>query len=189
MVQPLLGVSALATFMDVAILSDTHVPERAQRLPDWVRRRLGDAGHVIHAGDFVSQAAYTTVTELAGGAGNVESRVTAVRGNMDTAELGLPGIATVDLGGVQFVVVHGTGPPSTWADRVSETVRDHGHSGAIGVAGHTHEPTDLTVDGVRLLNPGSATGARPAERATMISATVQDGDLQVELIEDGRPLG
>jgi hypothetical protein len=31
------------------------------------------------------------------------------------------------------------------------------------------------VDGVRLLNPGSATGARPATRTTMLTVTV-DGD-------------
>jgi len=40
---------------------------------------------------------------------------------------------------------------------------------------------DEVVDGVRLLNPGSATGARPATAASFLAVTVTDGDLDVTL--------
>jgi predicted phosphodiesterase len=55
--------------------------------------------------------------------------------------------------------------------------------GAAPTVGHTHAVVDDTVDGVRLLNPGSATGAAPADRTTMMTAEVTDGDLSVALHE------
>jgi len=51
------------------------------------------------------------------------------------------------------------------------------------VAGHTHELTDTRVDGIRLLNPGSVTGASPASATTMLTATATAGDLSVDVHE------
>ncbi|MFB6084374.1 MAG: metallophosphoesterase family protein [Halorientalis sp.] len=165
--------------MEVAIVSDTHVPSRIDRIPDWVRDRLRTADHVVHAGDFDSEAALATVEDLASG-------LTAVSGNTD-AGLGLPAVETVTLGGVEFVVTHGTGSPVGYEDRVAETVREHAGPGpTVGVAGHTHRLLDTTVDGVRLFNPGSATGAPPATKVSLLSATVEDGDLAVSVHERDR---
>ncbi|MFB6096853.1 MAG: metallophosphoesterase family protein [Haloferacaceae archaeon] len=160
--------------MEVAIISDTHVPSRSPGIPPWVRERVGAADHTIHAGDFDSAAALETVTELADG------DLTAVAGNMD--RLDLPETARVVLGGVEFVVHHGTGDLAGYRERVVEAVRSaRNREGAVGVCGHTHEHTDEVVRGVRLLNPGSATGADPAEAATMMTARVGDGRLDVTL--------
>lgn len=159
--------------MQVAIVSDTHVKSRAAELPDWVRERLRAADHVIHAGDFDSRPALEEIRSLA-------DDLTAVGGNMDRA-LDLPAVATVDLGGVRFVVTHGTGPDDGYETRVAATVADHAVADrqTVGVSGHTHGVLDTTVDGYRLLNPGSATGAWPAQEATMMVAEVADGDLDV----------
>lgn len=162
--------------MNVAIISDTHIPTRANRLPSWVRERVRSADHVIHAGDFDSEDALATVEDLA-------SSLTAVAGNMDRL-LGLPTVATVDLGGVEFVVTHGTGSKTGYEDRVANTVREHASDGpTVGVSGHTHELLDTTVNGVRLLNPGSATGAAPATSTSMLTARVEGGDLSVTVHE------
>lgn len=64
---------------------------------------------------------------------------------------------------------------------MADTVRECGGENAVGVAGHTHEPTEAIHGGVRLLNPGRATGARPASGVTMMVADVEDGDLDVTL--------
>ena len=159
--------------MEVLISSDTHVRSRAPAIPDWVRREITAADHVVHAGDFDSRPAYETVEALAGG-------LTAVRGNTD-GNYGLPDVATADLGGVRFVVTHGTGPDRGYEDRVSAVVDDNAapDRSTVGVAGHTHSVLDTRVDGYRLLNPGSATGAWPARAATLLVATVADGDLDV----------
>lgn len=161
--------------MEVVLLSDTHVMSRASALPEWVREAVADADHAIHAGDFDSQPAYEEIAELA-------ADLTAVRGNTD-GQYGLPAVATADLGGVRFVVTHGTGPDDGYEDRVAGTVADHAADDrpSIGVSGHTHSVTDTRVDGYRLLNPGSATAAWPAMEASLMVAEVADGDIDVEV--------
>ncbi|MFB6304100.1 MAG: metallophosphoesterase family protein [Haloferacaceae archaeon] len=161
----------------IAIVSDTHVPSRAPSVPEWVADRLAAADHVVHAGDFDSPAAFERVRELAGGA----ERLTAVRGNADPRSLDLPRVATVERGGVTLVVTHGDGTPHDYRERVAARVRSHGGPDAVGVCGHTHERMDERADGVRLLNPGSATGVRPAREASMFLATADDGALDVSV--------
>lgn len=163
--------------MEVAILGDSHVPTREPDVPDWVREEVAAADHTIFTGDFDTEAAYDVLSEAAG------DEFTAVRGNMDPAGLDLPEVATVDLGGVRFVVTHGTGPPASWESRVADAVDVHGGADAVGIAGHTHQLVDTTAGGHRILNPGSVTGADPASRATMLLAHVHDGDLSVNVLE------
>jgi len=159
--------------MEVAIVSDSHIPSRAQTIPAPFRERIREADHVLHAGDFDSEGALADAMDLA-------AELTAVSGNMDPG-LGLPATATVELGGVGFVLTHGTGPTRGYEQRVAEVVREEG--GDVGVSGHTHEVLDTVRDGVRLLNPGSVTGAAPAERATMMTADVTDGVIDVTVHE------
>jgi putative phosphoesterase len=161
--------------MEVAIIADTHIPSRARRMPESFRERVREADHVIHAGDFDSESALADCRDLAG-------EFTAVAGNMDP-HIGLPAVATVELGGVEFVVTHGTGSPRGYERRVAATARDHAEGDPVAVAGHTHELLDATHDGVRILNPGSATGAPPASRPTMLTATAADGTLDVAVHE------
>ncbi|MEF8818900.1 MAG: metallophosphoesterase family protein [Haloferacaceae archaeon] len=156
----------------VAVLGDTHVPSRAREIPEWVAERVRAADHVVHTGDFDSRDAYDRVRTLA-------DSLVAVRGNTDpNHELDLPTVATLTAGGVEFVVTHGDGRGS-YDDLVADRTRAHGGENAVGVAGHTHRPRDDAVDGLRLLNPGSATGANPRDVPTMIEATAEDGSLDV----------
>ncbi|WP_336135207.1 metallophosphoesterase family protein [Natronomonas amylolytica] len=161
--------------MRAAIVSDTHIKSRAAELPEWVREELRAADHVIHAGDFDSRPALEEVRSLA-------AECTLVGGNMDRA-FDLPEVATVALGGVRFVVTHGTGPDANYESRVAAIVDDYAATDrpTVGVSGHTHALLDTTVDGYRLLNPGSATGAWPAQEATMMVAEVADGEVDVEV--------
>ena len=168
--------------MELAVVSDSHVPERAESIPAPFRERIEAADHVVHAGDFTSAAALETFRELADG-------LTAVFGNMDPRNLDLPAVATHTVDGVTFVVTHGTGSPAGYEERIAGVVAEEagdataGGGSAIGVAGHTHEVLDTRVDGVRLLNPGSVTGAAPAERATMMTVDVQAGEVEVTVHE------
>jgi len=157
--------------MVVALISDSHIPSREHEIPPSFRERIEVADHVIHAGDFDSKGALADIRHMA-------TELTAVSGNIDP-QIGLPDRETVELGGVTFVVTHGTGSPRGWADRVARAVREEADSNAIGVAGHTHELVDTVHEGVRLLNPGSVTGASPADRPTMMTATVENGTLDV----------
>lgn len=160
---------------DLALVSDTHIPTRANTIPHPFRDRIGAADHVIHAGDFTSEQVLDDFRELAGGS------FTAVSGNMDPRNLNIPSIATIDIADLRFVVTHGTGSPSGYEQRVLETTRSA--EGDIGVAGHTHKVLDTTIDGIRLLNPGSLTGASPADRTTMMTASIEGTALDVTVHE------
>ncbi|EFW93107.1 putative phosphoesterase [Haladaptatus paucihalophilus DX253] len=173
--------------MEVAIVSDMHVPGQAERIPDAFREHIRTADHVIHAGDFGSEDALVDVQALA-------SDLTAVYGNADPNDIDLPSVASVDIAGVTFVVVHGIVNPveravsssegvvmnrDDWLDAIADTARARSDEPVVGIGGHTHEVEDTMHDGVRLLNPGSATGVGPDTEATMLTVEVVDGDLDV----------
>jgi len=160
--------------MRIAIVSDSHVPGRADEIPDRVLDACEDADLTAHAGDFTSSEVYDAFDET--------GKLVAVRGNMDRVS-GLPRTEPFVAGGVEFVVTHGTGSPEGYEDRVTKAAHSEVKEGAVAVCGHTHEAMDKTHDGVRLLNPGSCTGAPPASRTTMMLAEAEGGSLDVEVIE------
>jgi putative phosphoesterase len=158
----------------ILLISDSHVPSREQSIPNWVLNRIEAAPYTIHAGDFDSHAALMTIREAA-------NDLTAVAGNIDPADIGLPSVATLDIEGVRFVVTHGTGPADGYRERVANIAADHAVDGpTVGVSGHTHQPMDAMSDGIRLLNPGSCTGARPATTTSIATVTVESGELTIE---------
>lgn len=181
--------------VDLAILSDTHVPTREQSIPEPFRDRIAAADRAIHAGDVESPELLADLREL--------TDVTAVHGNADGPELGLPAVAEVSVGDLTLVVTHGTSnlvqravhgttggsvlTEDDWNRAIADVTRARTRSwdgdGVIGVGGHTHEVVDTVFEGVRLLNPGTATGAAPADRATIYTATVASDSLDVTLHE------
>ena len=162
----------------IAIIADTHIPSRAESIPGWIQEEVERADHTIHAGDFDAAETLEEMRDLAGG------ELTAVTGNMDPP-FDLPSVTTVERGGWEFVVTHGTGDIEGYEERVTGIVRGEAGDGpTVGVSGHTHQVLDTEVDGVRLLNPGSATGAEPAETATMLVVTAEDGDLDVTVHDE-----
>jgi putative phosphoesterase len=160
--------------MQVAIVSDSHVPERADEVPDEVLNACEDADMTAHAGDFISQDVYDTF--------DATGEFVSVRGNMDSVP-NLPRTDTFVAGGVEFVVIHGTGSPARYEERVVEAARSEAGEDAVAVCGHTHEVMDEVHDGVRLLNPGSCTGAPPADRATMMLVEAERGSIEVDVVE------
>lgn len=157
----------------LAVVSDTHIPDREAEIPDAFRDRIASADLVVHAGDFTTAEVLDEVDRLASG------DLIAVAGNMDPEVLGLAAVETFEAGGIQFVVTHGTGSLDGYEQRVAGVVREEG--GSVGIAGHTHEPLDRVVGGVRLLNPGSLTGASPAEQATMLTLDARNGTIEATL--------
>lgn len=180
--------------MEIAILSDTHIPGQAEQLPHQFREHIKEADHVIHAGDFGSKETFRDVRELA-------TSLTAVYGNADPADIDLPAVASVTTDGVTVVVSHGmvnfvkravsssegvVFDRDDWLDAIADTARARADTDEqiVGVGGHSHEVENETHDGVRVLNPGSATGVGPADgKATMMTAEVTDGDVNVILHE------
>ncbi|RZS64583.1 hypothetical protein EV187_2970 [Agromyces ramosus] len=160
------------------LISDTHVPARARRLPDGVWRAADVADVVVHAGDWVDVATLDALEARA-------ALLVGVHGNNDGAALRgrLPEFARFEVEGLRVGVVHETGPASG-----RELRTDAAYAGAeagagpaidLLVFGHSHIPWDTTTPrGIRLLNPGSPTDRRRQPVCTMMTAIADSGVLR-----------
>jgi putative phosphoesterase len=146
------------------MISDTHLPVRAKRLPPAVWDAVDDADVVIHAGDWVG---VELLDELEARA----RRLVACWGNNDGPELRarLPEVARVELEGLEIAVVHETGAATGREERCDLAYPDDD----VLVFGHSHIPWDTTTPrGLRLLNPGSPTDRRRQPYGTFLTATI-----------------
>jgi len=134
--------------MRLCVISDTHIPDRAARLP---RRLIDDiqaADQLIHAGDFTTVAAYEAIAGL--------NKLIAVRGNLDEAALAgrLERNVTFWVGKFKVGVTHGFGK----AESVLENVRkEFDASYHLVIFGHSHTPCEQKVGKTLYFNPGSPT--------------------------------
>jgi putative phosphoesterase len=160
--------------MLIAVISDTHMPRGARRLPDSCLDRLRRAELILHAGD-VMTAAVLAELELVG------PPVLAVHGNVDEPELkrSLPVERVVDAGGARIGMVHDAGPAKGRLNRMRRRFPD---ADAV-VFGHSHLPLHEVQDGFQIFNPGSPTERRRALAHTMGLARVRDGSVALELVE------
>jgi putative phosphoesterase len=163
--------------MQIAIISDTHMPRGNRRLPSDCVRRLETADLIVHAGDLCSISVLRELEAI--------NRVVAVQGNVDDGELRrlLPRVATLPIdSSPQVVVVHDAGP----ARRRTERLRARFPSAQAVIFGHSHLPLhDRGPDGFQIFNPGSPTERRRAPAHTMGIARVVDGQIEFELVAVG----
>lgn len=146
----------------IAVVSDTHVPTRASRVP----RKLLDAleawepDTILHAGDLVVPDVLEPFEAIA--------EVHAVQGNMDRFDL-LP-TYTERFDGVGIAMRH--------KPRNDTSLQKFGEANdaTIVIHGHTHVTRDEELGGVRVLNPGSPTQPRSGDPSY---ATIR--------IEEGEP--
>ncbi|WP_442576709.1 metallophosphoesterase family protein [Microbacterium sp. F51-2R] len=156
------------------LISDTHIPGRARRLPAAVLREADAADLIVHAGDWVAASVLEELSQ--------HGEVLGVYGNNDGADLRalLPEVARQTIEGLRFAVIHETGDAKSRERRMDAAFPDVD----VLVFGHSHIPWDtVTPRGLRLLNPGSPTDRRRQPRHTMMIATVEaDGRVDVELV-------
>ena len=120
----------------IGLISDTH-----GLLRDAALRALAGSELIIHAGDVGAPEILDRLREIA--------PVTAVRGNVDTAEWArqLPETAVVEAGTVSIYVLHDV-------NALDLNPRKAGFQ--VVVSGHSHKPGRTERGGVWFLNPGSA---------------------------------
>jgi uncharacterized protein len=162
--------------VEIAVISDTHLPRGARRLPEACVARLQTADLILHAGDLIR---LSVVREL-----ESYGPVVAVHGNVDDAEVRavLPASASVEAGGARIGLVHDAGPSK---GRLARLRLRFPEAEAV-VFGHSHIPLhERGPDGFQIFNPGSPTERRRAPEHTMGIATVQDGRVSFELIALG----
>jgi len=162
--------------MLIAVISDTHMPRGARRLPDACLERLRAADLILHAGDVMTA---TTLAELE----LIGPPLVAVHGNVDDEELRrrLPAERVVEAPGVRIAMVHDAGPRQGRLGRMRRRFPD---SDAV-VFGHSHLPLHEQSGGFQIFNPGSPTERRRAPAHTMGLARVAGGRVSFELVELG----
>ncbi len=127
----------------IGILSDTHIPTRARKLPDLEIFR--DSDYIIHAGDYVTPAVIDELKKIAPFVG--------CHGNMDKYPLKneLPKIATLKIENLVIKIIHDLGGGSKIKELKKEKVN-------VIVHGHTHKKSVEKTD-ILIINPGSATSS------------------------------
>jgi putative phosphoesterase len=158
--------------MQIAIISDTHMPRGDRRLPEACVARLRAADLIIHAGDLMR---LSVLDELRG-----FGPVIAVCGNVDDTEVRavLPGRAVVECAGTRLAVIHDAGPAKGRLARMRARFPD---ADAV-IFGHSHIPLHERQAGFALFNPGSPTERRRSPQHTMGIASVAEGRVDFELI-------
>ncbi len=160
----------------IAVISDSHIPGRAEEVPDEFYRVMDEASLVVHCGDFEKEKVYKRLDE------RYEDFI-AVKGNCDFFEL--PVSETFEYDGVDFGVYHGTGiqprgHPPTLAETANKLEAE------VLFHGHTHTQTAQEKDSKVLLNPGTCTGAGGLSASQgapkMMAVEVENGELVAELI-------
>ncbi|HYF25602.1 MAG TPA: metallophosphoesterase family protein [Baekduia sp.] len=161
--------------MRLALLSDTHLPRGARRLPGEALQRLRAADLIVHAGDLVRVEVLDELERLG-------PPVAAVHGNVDDGPVRarLPERLALDLaGGVRLGVIHDAGPATGRLRRLRAAFPD---CRAV-VFGHSHIPLlERDADGFQIFNPGSPTDRRRQPRHTMGEAVVADGAIRFALV-------
>jgi uncharacterized protein len=154
--------------MLIAVISDTHMPRGARRLPEACVERIAAADLLLHAGDF---STLEVLRELEG----IGPPVAGVHGNVDSADLRrlLPAERVVEAEGARIAMVHDAGPRRGRLERMRRRFGDRAN---VLVFGHSHLPLhEQAPDGFQIFNPGSPTERRRAPSHTMGLISVRDG--------------
>lgn len=154
--------------MQLLLIADTHIPQRALDLPAEVWAAVDDADLVVHAGDWVSLDLLDRVQE----------RAKDLMGCWGNNDLGaqwrkrLPEVDRRTLEGVSVAVTHETGDK-----RRRDAFCDGRYAGTdLLVFGHSHAPWDTTTPGgIRLLNPGSCIDRRMQPTCTYMTLCLEAG--------------
>jgi putative phosphoesterase len=160
--------------VEIAIISDTHMPRGRRRLPDGCVARLKAADLIIHAGDLSAMSVLEELREY--------GEVAAVHGNVDDAEVraALPSrTAITPPGGPQIGVIHDAGPARGRIERLRKAFPD---ARAV-IFGHSHIPLhERSADGFQIFNPGSPTVRRRQPAFTMGLAHARGDRVSFRLI-------
>ena len=150
--------------MNVAVISDTHLPRGSRALPEACVERHDRTA-------FLEQLR------------SYGPPVHAVQGNADEAALKelLPRELVVPVGALQVGMVHNGGPAAARPGRLA--ARFPGC--AAVVYGHSHVPEVVRAGETWILNPGSPTERRRAPERTMLELLVDGAELAPNLVSLG----
>lgn len=167
----------------VAIVSDSHIPERADKIPEKFWDKIEEADITVHAGDYAREETFNAVETYS-------NKFYGVKGNCDFFNSEeLEDSHSFEVKGLKFGVYHGTGIAPRGHTPTLEKIASEDLEVEILINGHTHQEEIEKTEKTLLLNPGSCTGAgggtaRPSN-PTMMILELEDEKLKVRVLELG----
>jgi putative phosphoesterase len=159
---PCIGSKRNSDSLTAGVISDTH----GVLIPEALKILTG-VDLIIHAGDIDTPAVLNDLNRIA--------PVVAVQGNMDRGNWAshLCETETIEIGQCLLYVLHDVGKLDL----------DPSAAGMHAVVhGHTHQPSDELQNGVRFLNPGSATHPRRNAPPSLMMLYIMGTTLRPEFI-------
>lgn len=159
--------------MRILVIGDFHIPERAGRIPKEIVDKISKEKFdlILCTGDLTDREVLDFLSNIA--------PVKWVMGNMDY--LTGPLIEKVEIGELKVGLIHGTEIyPRGNIQQLYMKARKLGVN--VLISGHTHAADIKLVEGVLLLNPGSATGVWGGYRY----ASMTPSFMILEVTENGR---
>ena len=162
--------------MIIGLISDTHIPTRANAIPNKVLEIFKETDLIIHAGDLVQFEIIKELEKLA--------KVVAVFGNMDSNDVRkkLPEINSVNVEGQKIGIIHN--PGALWGMKEMKRIaKENGFN--ILVFGHTHRNFMKKDEDILFINPGSPTNPLPpfVTKPTFGLLKVAKDDIEPRIIE------
>jgi len=136
--------------MKIGVISDTHIPDKCEHVPEAALNAFKHVDLIVHAGDMVDLG---VIDELKSAC----PKVVAVAGNMDsqTVTRKFPVKQIFEISGYKIGLMHGSGAPLNLIKIIKNAFKND-HPDVI-IFGHSHKPINEIIDGILFFNPGSAT--------------------------------
>ena len=146
----------------IGVISDTH-----GHLPSGVPEVFKNIDLIIHAGDIGDENVLDELSRIA--------PIVAVRGNMDFGKWTkkLPDEETIEIGPIVLYVRHNSGKLEVDPNRA-------GFKAVI--SGHTHRPEIYEKNGIRFLNPGSASYPKFGNPASAGLIRIRGDALSIKIV-------
>ncbi len=158
----------------IGVISDTHIKYGGNNLPTTVYKIFEDVNLIVHCGDLLIHDVIEDLEQIA--------PVVAVAGNMDNYNLKqiLKTTKVIEISGKKIGITHGnTRGENAWRSaymNFEKTKLD------CLIFGHTHAPLVKEVDGMLIVNPGSAMDKRFERHHTVAIIEIENEKLHASII-------
>jgi len=136
--------------MRIGVISDTHIPDKAEGIPKKALDDFKNVDMIIHVGDFVDLSVLEGLKAIC-------LNVKSVWGNMDPAALRekLPEKEVLKIGNYKIGIMHGHGAPNQLFELLATTFKNDNVD--MIIFGHSHSGYCEKRNGILFFNPGSPT--------------------------------
>lgn len=165
----------LSGIKKIGVISDTHIPERAEKIPEKIFDLFKDVDLILHAGDLCEMTVLKDLEKI--------TKVIAVHGNMDESTCGeLPEAVLIEIDNLKIGLTHSYGAPFGIWKRALEMFDEIEDIDCI-IFGHSHRALNEVHDDILFFNPGSPTDRifSPIRSAGIL--TIKDGKIKGEIVK------